>query len=224
MTIVSRATLDRELADLNANILRLASQVELAIEQAFEALENRDVELAQTVITRDDEEVNPLRFEIERQCFLILATQQPAAGDLRVVISALHVSNELERIGDHAAGIARLIERLDPTEDIDSLHKLPKMAKRAREMVSESIQAYSNRDREEAYRIMSRDYKLDRHYNRLVRETLEEMRDESYITRATYLIWIGHNLERIGDRATNIAERVIFMIDGKFVENVIDMD
>lgn len=224
MTTGTRVTLDKELAELNANILRLSSQVELAIDQAFEALANRDLELATAVVVRDDEEVNPLRFEIEKQCVLILATQQPAAGDLRVVLAALHVSNELERIGDHAAGIARLIERLDPTEDIDSLHKLPKMAKRARQMVNESIQAFINRDREEAYRIMSRDYKLDRHYNKLVRETLEEMRDESYITRATYLIWIGHNLERIGDRATNIAERVIFMIDGKFIENVIEMD
>ena len=224
MTLIGRATLDKELAELNADILRLASLIELAIDQAFEALANRDMVMAQEVVARDESEVNPLRFEIEKQCLMILATQQPAASDLRVVLTALHLANELERIGDHAAGIARLIERLDPTEDIDSLHKLPKMTKRARQMVNMGIEAYINRDKEKAYEIMSRDNKIDKHYNNLVRQTLEEMRDETYITRATYLIWIGHNLERIGDRATNIAERVIFMIDGQFVENVIDMD
>jgi phosphate transport system protein len=114
----------------------------------------------------------------------------------------MHLATELERIGDHAAGIARLVERMEHEAEIDSLHKLPKMAKRARRMVQKGIKAFVD----------------------AFQEALQEMRDDDYIRRATYLLWVGHNLERIGDRATNIAERVIFMTTGNFVENVLTMD
>ena len=159
-----------------------------------------------------------MRFEIEEQALLILATQAPAASDLRAVIAAIHLAVELERIGDHAAGIARLVERMEDEEEIDTLHKLPQMAKRAREMVQQGMNAFIQHDAELAINMIKRDDKIDRQYGKLFRGVLEEMKDDTYIRRATFLLWVGHNLERIGDRATNIAERVIFMCTGEFVE------
>jgi phosphate transport system protein len=223
MTLQTRTILNKELSDLHAHILRLTGMVDGAVEQAMEALTTRNVDLAQMVISGDDE-INALRFEIEEECLRILATQQPFATDLRATITAMHLATELERIGDHAAGIARLVERMKDEPEIDSLHKLPKMAKRARGMLRKSIDAYIDADSEKAIAMVRRDDKLDKQYHKVVRETLNEMRDDDYIRRATYLLWAGHNLERIGDRATNIAERVIFMTTGQFVENVLTMD
>ncbi len=169
-------------------------------------------------VVADDEGVNQLRHETEVKCLLLLATQQPVAGDLRTIVATIHIVSELERIGDHASGIARLVGRMDNEPELDTLYKLPKMAKRARTMLQESIQAYIQRDPDLAQALVKRDDKLDKHYRLLFRETLEEMRDDEYIRRATFLLWVGHDLERIGDRATNISERVIFMTTGYFIE------
>lgn len=217
MQLQNRSILNQELTDLRTNIVRLADMVDKALDTAMLALHSRDVVLAQEVIT-GDEEINLLRYDIEHECLRILATQQPTAGDLRTVLATVHTAVELERIGDHASGIARLVDRMEDEDEIDTLHKLPKMAKRARKMVREGITAFVNNDPDLAYSLMERDEKIDRQYTKLFRETIEKMRDDSYIRRATYLLWVGHNLERIGDRATNIAERVIFMSNGEFVE------
>jgi phosphate transport system protein len=191
--------------------------VDKAIEKGMGSLNGRNITLAQEVID-GDEEINHLRYTIEEECLRVLATQQPAASDLRAVIAAIHLAVELERIGDHAAGISRLVARMESEDDIATLYKLPKMAKRAQQMVQEGITAYVTNDVALAQEMIKRDDKLDKQYNRLFRETLKDMRDDSYIRRATFLLWAGHNLERIGDRATNIAERVIFMSTGEFVE------
>lgn len=217
MTFSNRTILDQELTQLRDNIIRLASAADESIAQAMQALQTRNVQLAKQVIV-GDEMINQIRYEIEEKALLVLATQSPAASDLRAVITAVHLAVELERIGDHAAGIARLVERLENEDPIDTLHKLPKMAKRAREMVKQGIDAYIERNPELALKMIKRDDKLDKQYNKLFRETLKEMRDDTYIQRATFLLWVGHNLERIGDRATNIAERVIFMCTGEFIE------
>jgi phosphate transport system protein len=220
MHVQLRHVLDQELAALNDNILKLSSMVDEAILLAMQALYQRDINLAQQVV-QGDEQVNLLRYEIEEECFRILATQQPAATDLRTVIAATHLAVELERIGDHAAGIARLVERVDDEEPFDSFHKLPKMTDRSREMVQTAVEAFIKRDVELAKKLFQRDEKLDKHYNKVYRETIAEMQDDDYIRRGTFLLWVGHNLERIGDRATNIAERVIFMQTGRFVENAV---
>lgn len=223
MTLQNRSILDKELNELRTNILQMTSLVDTAVEQAMTALDQRDVALAQLVIS-NDQQVNQLRYEIEETSLRLLATQQPMAGDLRVVIAAIHLAVELERIGDHASGIARLVARLDSEDEIDSLHKLPKMARRARQMLQESVDAFINKDAKAAKAMIGRDDKIDKQYNKLFQETLEEMRDDNYIRRATFLLWVGHNLERIGDRSTNIAERVIFMTTGEFIETSTDMD
>jgi phosphate transport system protein len=213
----SRTVLDNELNALSDNILRLSSLVDTAIDQAMDALGTRNVTLANQV-AHNDQEINLLRYNIEEDSLRLLATQQPAARDLRRVIAAIHLAVELERIGDHAAGIARLVERLENEDEIDSLHKLPKMAKRARQMLQEATEAYIEHDADKAHIIIKQDDKIDKQYRKLFRETLKEMQDDDYIRRATYLLFVGHSLERIGDRATNIAERVVFMATGEYIE------
>lgn len=223
MTFPSRTILDQELTQLKDNILQLASAANESITKAMAALQARSVTEAQQVVA-NDESINQLRFAIEQQALLILATQAPTASDLRAVIAAIHLAVELERIGDHAAGIARLVARMEGEDEIDTFHKLPKMAKRASEMIQQGIDAYIKQDPQLALSLIKQDDKLDKQYSKLFREALEEMKDDSYIRRATYLLWVGHNLERIGDRATNIAERVIFMCTGEFVETPTSLD
>ncbi len=223
MTFPSRSILDRELNNLQERILQMTSMVDSAIENAMLSLNNRDSQVAQQVVN-GDEVVNRLRYEVEELAHLTLATQQPTARDLRTIIAATHVAVELERMGDHAAGIARLVLRMQEDESVANLHKLPKMAKRARKMLQESVQSFVERNNTLALSMMRRDDKLDRHYNQLFRETMEELKTQPAIPHAIYLLWVGHNLERIGDRAINIAERVIFMVTGEFVENVDDVD
>lgn len=223
MTFPSRTILDQELNQLKENIIRLSSDAIESIDQAMSALQTRNITQAHHVIT-NDEAINQLRYEVEEKALLILATQAPTASDLRAVIAAIHLAIELERIGDHAAGIAKLVERMEDEDEIDTLHKLPKMAKRSREMLQQGIDAYIKHDPHLALEMIKQDDKLDKQYNKLFREALEEMKDDSYIRRATFLLWVGHNLERIGDRATNIAERVIFMCTGEFVETPTTLD
>jgi phosphate transport system protein len=164
--------------------------------------------------------INDLRYEIEEKALLLLATQQPTAGDLRRLIAVIHIAVELERMGDHAEDIASLAERLEGEGEFDTLHKLPKMEKRVRQMVQMAVEAFINRDDELARNLIAKDDKIDKHYLNLRNEVLTEMQDDpEYVRRAIFLLWSGHDLERIGDRVTNIAERVIFMTTGEFVES-----
>jgi phosphate transport system protein len=219
MSRPGRSVLDRDLDQLRNHTIQLVSMVDAAIADAMAALVQRNVPLAQQVVAHDSE-INNLRYTIEEESVRLIATQQPAAGDLRLVIATIHMAVELERMGDHAAGIAELVGRMEEEAGIDSLHQLPKMGRRARQMVQECLDAYVARNASLAQAIIGRDDKLDRQYRKLFEETIAEMRDDSYIRRATYLLWAGHNLERIGDRATNIAERIIYMVTGRFALNV----
>ena len=136
------------------------------------------------------------------------------------MIAVIHIAVELERMGDHAEDIASLAERLEGEGDFDTLYKLPKMAKRARTMVQAAVDAFVQHDAEAAYKLISKDEKIDKHYYQLRHEILDEMMDDpDNVRRASFLLWVGHDLERIGDRATNVAERVIFMVTGEFVES-----
>ncbi|MDX1662451.1 MAG: phosphate signaling complex protein PhoU [Candidatus Promineifilaceae bacterium] len=213
----TRSLLDRDLAKISDLVQQLTSRVLTALDQAMEALYERDVELAKEVV-RNDEQVNQLRYEIEEECLRVLATQQPAAIDLRIVVAATHIAGELERIGDHAASIADVVDRMAGLGPIANLHKLPKMARHGRCMVEDSTRAFLEHDADLAYSITRREYKLDKHYSSLFHEAIHQMQDEPYVERATFLLWVGRHLERVGDRATNIAERVIFLTTGKFVE------
>ncbi len=219
MTFATRTGFDRELQELDNKILKMGSMVDYAVENGMKSLYERDVNLAREVIL-GDQAINDLRYDIEESALLLFATQQPTAGDLRRLIAVIHIAVELERMGDHAEDIASVAERLDEEGEIENLYKLPKMEKRARKMVQQAIEAFITRDPDLARKLITKDAKLDTHYLTLRHEVLSEMQDDAdYVRRASFLLWAGHDLERIGDRATNIAERVIFMVTGEFVES-----
>ncbi len=220
MSLPTRSLLDRHLNELQSDVLRMASLVDVAIEKTMEALTNSDIQLAQEVIVGDSL-INSIRLKIEDDAQLVLSTQQPLARDLRTIIAAIHIATELERMGDHAAGISQLVTRMEGNPAIAHWPRLPKMTKRARQMLQQGIQAFVEHDSQLALHLVRRDDKLDKHYRKLFEESLSrltQMSDPEQIQAFTFMLWIGHNLERIGDRATNIAERVIFMTTGQFTE------
>lgn len=216
--MTQREVYERELALVRDNVLRLGEMVDQAIGRALESLQRRDRALAQQVID-DDARVNELRFQIEEECLALIATQQPMAGDLRAVVAAMNIVVDIERMGDHATGIAKTVLRMGDEPLLKPLIDIPKMADLARDMLRESLEAYVRRDADWARRIAARDDEIDHLYKAVFDELLEIMaKDPSTVTRATYLLWCAHNLERIGDRVTNIAERVVFAATGDMKE------
>lgn len=214
MTISPRGTLDRELAHLRDELLRLGSLVDSAIERALRALQTRDLALARQVI-QDDQAINDLRYKIEEDCLALIATQQPAAVDLRTTVAILNIIIDLERMADHAAGIAEIVIRMGTEPLLKPLIDIPRMAQTDREMLRRSLDAFIARDPDLAREVAQRDDEVDYLYNQIFRELLTFMiEDPKTITRATYLLWVAHNLERIGDGVTNISERVVFMTTG----------
>ncbi|MCI2426431.1 phosphate signaling complex protein PhoU [Candidatus Acetothermia bacterium] len=205
----------RELQD---EVLIMGSMVEEAIGRSVEALKNRDLQLAEQVI-ENDQKINQRRFEIEESCITMIATQQPMASDLRIIITVLNLITELERMGDYAEGIARIALMIGDEPPLKPLIDIPRMAEKARDMLRRSLETFINRDSEEAMRITAEDDEVDNLYHQVFRELLLfMMEDPRTITRATRLLWVAHNLERIADRATNICERVGFTVTGKMVE------
>lgn len=213
MNFQKRSLLEKDIDVLNQTIQQMSHLVEQATDQAAQALQGRDGELAQQIIAQDAQ-VNERRYQVEKLALQAIATQQPMAGDLRAIMAAVYVALELERIGDHAVNIAWLVLRVGADGPFTSLYKLPAMAQRAREMVHEAVMAFLQRDQNLARTVMADDDRIDARYAELIRETLQDMREDDYIPRATTLLLAGQNLERIGDRATNIAERAIFAASG----------
>lgn len=214
----TRATFHQRLDVLGQDVLRLASMVDEAIERSVEALRNRDVALAHQVIVGDDA-INALRFAIEEHAFTLIATQQPMARDLRTIVAAMTIATEIERMGDYAAGIARLVGRMADQPLLKPLIDIPHMSDICRQMLRASLDAYLQRSVELAQQVNDQDDQLDLLYNKIFRELLGLMiEDPTTAARATYLLWVAHNLERIGDRVTNICERVIYMATGHLME------
>lgn len=218
MTHPHRQLFDREIAQITDNILRLGSLVDTALDRSIEALKNRDAALARQIVA-DDSGVNDLRFVIEEQCLTAIATQQPMASDLRVIVAAMNIVNDIERIGDHAAGIAKTVIRMGDQPLLKPLVDIPRMADTARDMLKHSLSAYIHRDTDAARAVAAQDDEVDHLYKAIFDELLAIMaHDPDTIPRGTYLLWCAHNLERIGDHVTNIAERVIFMTTGTMKE------
>lgn len=213
-----RTAFHKKLGQIQDEILVMGSMVEKAIEQSIEALKNRDLELANKII-RDDRSINHKRYEIEEKCIQLIATQQPMAGDLRNIICILNIITELERIGDYAEGIARIVLMIGDEPPLKPLIDIPRMADRTRDMLRHSLDALVNHDAETARQIASEDDEIDGLYDQVFRELLSFMiEDPKTITRATRLVWVAHNLERAADRVTNICERVVFFVTGKLEE------
>jgi len=213
-----RNVFDRHLAEIQEEMLVMAGMVETAIKRSLEALKGRDVELARQVIA-DDVKINQKRYDAEERCLELIATQQPLASDLRTIVAVLHMIVDLERMGDHAEGIAKIAVILGDEQPLKPYVDLPRMADIASEMLRESLEAFKHRDAEQARAIIDRDDEVDALYDQVYRELLTDtLSDPRDIERATHLIWVAHNLERIADRVTNICERVVFLVTGKIEE------
>jgi len=213
-----RAAFHKKLREIQDDILAVGSMVGKAIIRSVDALKNRDLELAHQIIA-DDQKINGKRFEIEEKCIQLIATQQPMASDLRIIIAILNITTEIERMGDYAVGIARIVIMIGDEPPLKPLIDIPRMAEKTVDMLQRSLNAFINRDAETAKKIATEDDLVDQLYDQVFRELLAFMaEDPKTITRATRLMWTAHNLERAADRVTNICERVVFIVTGKMEE------
>lgn len=215
---MTRATFEAELTTLKERLLLLGTMVADAQRKAVRALAERDEELAREVIAAD-QNVNHLQHEVEEECVVLIAQQQPVARDLRLIMSVSHIALDLERMGDHAKGIAILALRLSDQPLLKPLIDVPRMAEIGRDMLLGQLRAFMEQDVEAARRLAERDAEVDQLNDQVFRELLMiMMNDQRTITRATYLLWVSHNLERYADRTTNIGERTIFVANSNVVE------
>lgn len=214
----SRSSLDRDLMALRDNVLRLSSLVDAAIQQALRALRQQDIGLAHHVVD-NDLRINKLRYQIEEDAYHLIARQQPTARDLRGIIASIHIAIELERIGDYAAGIGTLVIQMSNDALLKPLVDIPRMVDISRQMLRTALNAYVHWDEEQARKTILRDQEIDvlddRVYHELITLMVEDKRN---IGRATFMLWISHNVERIGDRITNICERTIYMVTGEIFQ------
>jgi len=215
---MAREQFIRELQSVQSSMLVMASMVEKAIQRSVNALKTRDIKLAQAVVD-DDFKINQQRFGIEEQCLLIITTQQPVASDLRIIAAVLNIITDLERMGDHAEGIAKIAIMIGDEPPLKPLVDVPRMEELSRSMLRRTMDAFVARDAEAAKAIGAEDDIIDNLYEQVYRELLTfMMADPGTINRATHLLWVAHNLERIADRVTNICERVIFLVTGRMDE------
>lgn len=213
-----RATFHKKLREIQDDVLAMGSMVEKATNRSIEALKKRDLDMAREIID-DDLKINGKRFDIEEKCIELIATQQPMASDLRAIICVLNIVTEIERIGDHAGGIAKIVIMIGDEPPLKPLIDVPRMADKTNDMLHRSLDAFINRDADAARNIVAEDDEVDNLYDQVFRELLTFMvEDPRTITRATRLIWVAHNLERSADRVTNICERVVYMVTGKMEE------
>jgi phosphate transport system protein len=211
----SRAVLDQTLAEIQVNLMTLGDDVIQAVDQAMSALSRRDGALAKQVVDGDDA-INDLRFDIEKACLSAIATQQPAATDLRRLVAAMNVVLDLERIGDYAAGIAKVCLRMPAESAFELPVALFAMNDLSLAMLRQVLDAYKAQDERAALAIARKDDVMDQRYQELFSGFLAligqpGMDPES----ALYVLFVGHNLERIADRVTNIAERVLYTLTGE---------
>jgi phosphate transport system protein len=203
-----RPELDRELTAIRDNLLRLGNRIDTAIDQAITALLNCDRGLARAVIAAD-QIINQRRYQLEEACLVTIARQQPVATDLRRLIATMHAAGELERMGDHAEGIANIVLKLNAATQLP-LSNFERMAEAVRRMLRHSLYAVAYDDLQQADRIPGLDDKIDEYYQQNMRNLLTYMlEDQAVVPEATYLLWVSHNLERIGDRCVNLSERAL---------------
>ncbi|MFU8855923.1 MAG: phosphate signaling complex protein PhoU [Deferrisomatales bacterium] len=210
-----------DLEALQEKVLRMGSLVEDAIGRALTALVDRDPEGARETIGRDHL-INRLEVEVDEHCIELLALRQPAAGDLRLIITGLKITTDLERIGDLAVNLCERVLELLEAPPLKPLIDLPRMADRARAMLRQALDAYVARDAERAQEVCALDDEVDRLNDQVFRELLTYMLENpANIPRALGLIMIGKYLERIADHATNISEMVIYLVKGKDIRHTV---
>jgi phosphate transport system protein len=204
--------------ELEQDVLDMGTMVIDAIQQAVAALKDLNAGQAKQVIANDTR-VDQKRWELEDRCVDLIAREQPVASDLRKIIATLSIVRDLERIGDYAEGIGKIVLLHGDEPLVRPLTYLPMMADKAVGMLQRSLAAFVNRDAKAARAICDEDDSVDQLYDRSYHDLLQRMiENPSLITRATYLIWASHNVERIADRATNIAESVVYLVTGTTME------
>ena len=213
-----RKTFETEIRKLKDELLLLGSMVEQQITGSVEALKKRDVEGSHR-IQKIDLQVNTMRYTIEEQVMVAIATQQPMAHDLRLLASILEVSGELERMGDYAKGIATINIRMGDQPLLKPLVDIPRMAQIGADMLHRSLTAFIAEDAAAARLIPQEDDKVDELYTQIYHELMMfVIQDPKTIERANWLLWVAHNLERVSDRVTNICERTVFVVTGEIKE------
>ena len=215
---MTREKFDQQIKKLLDDILILGSMTENAIIDSVAALTLQDLAKAKRIRKRD-KKINAKRYHIENEALMTIATQAPMATDLRVLASIIDVAGELERMGDYAKGIALITKKLGKEPLLKPLIDIPKMAEIATDMLHRALEAFTRVDVDMAWIIPKDDDLVDDLYNQVYRNLLAHMiSDPTTIDKATYLIWVAHNLERVADRVTNICERTLFIETGELHE------
>lgn len=213
-----RDVLDNELLEIKQSLLEMGGMAREALHGSVELLRSRDLDGAAALVEAD-EHVNRRRMDIEEACLRIIATQQPVAGDLRVIFSVLEIATEIERIADYAKGIARISIRIGGKPLVRPLTTIPVMAERLGRMLDDVLEAFIASSTVKAREVAERDRLIDDFHTQTQRELLTfVMEDPRLLTGALYLTWVSHNLERTGDRIVNICERIIFAATGEFAD------
>lgn len=204
-----------QLSELAHEIDTMSEKVIAVILDSVEALKSHDEATARRIIEQD-EDIDEQQRRIEEKALTLIATQQPVAGDLREIITIMHISAELERMGDYSEGIAKIVLLHGDQPLVKPLVDIPRMAELNVQNIRDSLRAFRERNIEQARDIWKKDDEIDVLYNQIFRELITYMiEDPRTITRSTYLIWVAHNLERIGDRVTNICERIVYQVTGR---------
>jgi len=215
---MARDIYNRKIQQIKDEILLLGSMVEQATLDAVTSFKNKDIESARTII-EEDQAINDKRFAIENAIMILFATQQPLAHDLRLLSAMFLVSNELERMGDYAKGIANNTIRLGSSKIPFPILDIQKMADLGVSMLHRALSSFVNEDMDLARKIPNEDDLVDNLFNKTYRAIMNIMvADPANIDDASFLLWVVHNLERFADRAVNICERTIFIISGELME------
>ncbi len=208
----SRSALSSEESLIHDNLMKMAAIAGKAAENAVAGLMAQDAELCQSVVDEDNS-LNALYRIVEQECLLVLAQQQPVAGDLREVVGSLQIAGEIERIGDHAKDVAKIVLGMDPSDFSGPMQHISKMGDLCCCMLGQVMEAVSNKDESLARLAASEDRELDDLDEQAVSSLMMKLMSEPDVSmRSTHLLWIAYHLERIGDRVSNIAERVVFMV------------
>jgi phosphate transport system protein len=219
MTVETHRHFHEELAQVKSRLLTMSGDAEAALELAVEALLERDADKARAVIA-GDRGIDALEVQIEEQVVNLLALQQPMARDLRMLTSALTIANDLERVGDHAVNIAQSVERLSRSRPITPEPEIVEMARLAREMLSDALEAFIRGDAAAGREVCRRDDKVDALHRSVFRILLTFMMEDPHmISAGMELFLVSRNLERVADLATNIGEDVVFLVEGKSIKH-----
>ena len=213
---------DQQIEDLKQQLLLMSGRAEGIIRKALESLTRRDPVLADEVIA-DDKLIDRMEIDIEEACIQLLALQQPLAKDLRLITSALKISNDLERVGDHAVNIADCAKRLVGKPPVPPLTDLPMLAEKSIAMLRDALDAFVRFDAEAARRLVRRDDEVDDLNRQVFAELMRRMiADPQQVERSMTLVLVSRNLERIADLATNVAEEVVFIAEARIIKHHAD--